>query len=110
MRYAGRGAPFGIEQQEGKALGAIGHVRPGERRRNILTHAIRASLLVAARVFCGQDAVVLNADEDRVNTSAAHATDTATRHEAKNPLAVKKAAILRFMTFPPLVSRQSDSS
>src|SRR6185437_3411040 len=60
VRDAGRGAPFGIIKQQGEALRTLRYARPGERRRDVLADAIRASLLVAARILERQRAVVLD--------------------------------------------------
>ena len=58
MRDPSRSASFGIEQQQRKALGPFRHAGSSEGWRKILADAIRAALLVIARVFCGQRAVV----------------------------------------------------
>jgi hypothetical protein len=107
MRHAGRGAAFGIEQQEGKALRAVRRVRPGERRRDVLADAIRASLLVAARIFYRQVPLSWIAGEVSVNTSAARATGTAKMDTTANTPDVARTAIVRFMTFPSLVFSKS---
>src|SRR5215468_5199378 len=47
--------------------------------------------------FVARTPLSWTADEDRVNTSAARAAGKAARHGTRNPLAVKAAAILRFI-------------
>src|SRR5712671_4389908 len=58
VRHAQTAATLGIEHQEGIALGPGGLVRPAERRRDVLAHAI-GILLVVARMFDRQLAIVL---------------------------------------------------
>ena len=47
MAHAARRPAFRIEHQQRVALGAGGRIRPGQRRRNVLAHAIRILLVVA---------------------------------------------------------------